>query len=254
MKTRALVVAAAGIALLAGCGAPAAEPTDDAFSGTVTVLAAASLTGSLDELAARFEEAHPGVDVVISYGGSSALAEQIVSGSPADVFFSANESTMATVTDAGLAVAPEVLLTNVLEIAVPAGNPGGVSGLADFANPELTIALCDPAVPCGSAAQKLFAATGITPAADTLEEDVKAALTKVALGEVDAALVYVTDVRAAGADVEGIEVPEAAQAINRYPISLLADAGNPVAAEAFVDFVGSAEGLKVFTDAGFGTP
>ena len=250
---RIALIAVAGIALLAGCGAPAAAPGGDALSGTVTVLAAASLTESLDELAARFEEAHPGVDVLISYGGSAALAEQIVSGSPADVFFSANESTMATVTDAGLAVDPEVLLTNALQIAVPAGNPGGVSGLADFATSELTIAVCDPSVPCGSAAEKLFAAAGVTPAVDTLEEDVRAALTKVALGEVDAALVYVTDVRAAGDAVEGIEVPEASQAINRYPISLLAGAGDPVAARAFIDFVGSSAGLKVFADAGFGT-
>jgi len=253
-----IALALAGILLLAGCAAPAARPgslsTPDTLSGTVTILAAASLTASLDELATAFEEAHPDVDVVLSYGGSSALAEQIVSGSPADVFFSANESTMQTVTDAGLTVDPEVLLTNVLEIAVPAGNPGGVTGLDDFADADLTIALCDPAVPCGSAAQKLFAATGITPSVDTLEEDVKAALTKVALGEVDAALVYVTDVIAAGDDVEGIEVPGAERAINRYPISLLADAPNPEAAQAFIDFVASADGIRVFTDAGFGTP
>jgi molybdate transport system substrate-binding protein len=249
------LIAAAGIALLAGCAAPAAETTDpDTLSGTVTVLAAASLTESLDELAARFEEAHPNVDVVVSYGGSSALAEQIVSGSPADIFFSANASTMTTVTEAGLTVDPEVLLTNVLEIAVPAGNPGGVTGLADFANAGLTLALCDPAVPCGSAAEKLFAAIDITPSVDTLEEDVKAALTKVALGEVDAALVYVTDVIAAGDDVEGIAVPEAGDAVNDYPISLLAGARSPAAAQAFIDFVRSAEGIEVFRDAGFGIP
>jgi len=250
-----LIAAAAGIALLAGCAAPTPEATaPDTLSGTITILAAASLTESLDELAARFEAAHPDVDVVISYGGSSALAEQIISGSPADIFFSANESTMTTVTDAGLTVDPTVLLTNVLEIAVPAGNPGGVTGLADFADADLTIALCDPAVPCGSAAEKLFAATGITPSVDTLEEDVKAALTKVALGEVDAALVYVTDVKAAGDEVEGIEVPEAAEAVNAYPISLLTDAADADLAQAFIDFVSSAEGLEVFTDAGFGTP
>jgi molybdate transport system substrate-binding protein len=253
--TRPTLIAVAGVVLLAGCAGPAPEAIEpDTLTGTVTILAAASLTESLDELAAAFEDAHPDVDVVISYGGSSALAEQIVSGSPADIFFSANESTMTTVTDAGLTVAPTVLLTNVLEIAVPAGNPGGVTGLADFANPDLTIALCDPTVPCGSAAAKLFAATRITPSADTLEEDVKAALTKVSLGEVDAALVYVTDVIAAGDEVEGIEVPEAADVVNAYPISLLTDARNPEAAQAFADFVGSAEGLAVFTDAGFGTP
>jgi molybdate transport system substrate-binding protein len=248
------LAAAAGVLLLAGCSAGPSEPPSDPVRGTVTVLAAASLSGPLDQVAADFERAHPDVDVVISYGGSSALAEQIVSGAPADLFFSANESTMATVSEAGLTVDPQVLLTNVLEIAVPAGNPGGVTGLADFADPELVLALCDPAVPCGSAAEKLFEATGITPQVDTLEEDVKAALTKVRLGEADAALVYVTDVIAAGDDVEGIAVPEAFEVVNRYPIALLTDAPNPVAAQALLDFVRSAAGRKVFTDAGFGTP
>ncbi len=250
MKTFATLAA---LLVLAGCTTPAGTAEPGAPSGTLTVLAAASLTESLDELAARFEQAHPGVDVVISYGGSSALAEQIVSGAPADIFFSADESTMSTVTDAGLTVSPEVLLTNVLAIAVPPGNPGEVTGLADFADPDRTIALCDPAVPCGSAAEKLFELTGITPSADTLEADVKAALTKVSLGEVDAALVYATDVIAAADDVVGIAVPEAAGAVNDYPISLLTGAADPDLAQAFIDFVSSADGLQVFADAGFAT-
>ena len=257
MKRLPFAAAALGVALLAGCSTPAPDPTAtvDPLSGTVTVLAAASLTDSLDAVAAEFEAAHPNVDVVISYGGSSALAEQIVSGSPADVFFSANESTMKTVTDAGLTVEPIVVLTNILEIAVPPGNPAGITGLTDFANPDLLIALCDPAVPCGSAAVKLIDLVGVTPSVDTLEEDVKAVLTKVALGEVDAALVYVTDVIAADGDVDGIEVPEALQVINKYPISLLTDAPNPEAAQAFINYLIAGDGgIPTFVDAGFGAP
>lgn len=245
------LVAAVGIALLAGCSAPA--PASDGLTGTVTVLAAASLTGPLDEVATAFMTAHPGIDIVISYGGSSALAQQIVEGSPADVFFSANEPTMQTVADAGLAADSTVVLTNALEIAVPAGNPAGVDGIEDFANPALVIALCDPAVPCGSAAAKLLDLVGVTASVDTLEEDVRATLAKVALGEVDAALVYRTDVLAAGGDVDGIQVPEATQVINRYPISLLSDAPNPAAAQAFIDYLLSNGGTDVFTTAGFGT-
>lgn len=247
--TRLLTVGV-GILLLAGCSAPAV-PAGDVLSGTVTVLAAASLTETLDGLSGDFEAAHPGVEVVVSYGGSSALAAQIVAGAPADVFFSANESTMQTVVDAGLAVDPEVLLGNVLEIAVPAGNPGGVTGLADFADVDLAIALCDPAVPCGSAAVRLFELTGVAAAPDTLEEDVKAALAKVALGEVDAALVYRTDVLAAGPAVEGIEIPEAGQAVNSYPLTVLADAADPGLARAYVDFLRSAASVDVFVAAGF---
>jgi molybdate transport system substrate-binding protein len=248
---------AVGIVVLAGCStsgstAPDAEMTGT-MSGSVTVLAAASLSGPLDEAAAAFTNSHPEIDIVISYGGSSALAQQIVEGSPADVFFSANETTMQTVVDAGLAVDPTVVLTNTLEIAVPAGNPAGISGLDDFARPGLEIALCDPAVPCGSAAVELLDLVGVTASVDTLEEDVRATLAKVALGEVDAALVYRTDVLAAGDAVEGIEVPEATQVINRYPIALLADAPNSSAARAFMDFLLSSGGTDVFTAAGFGT-
>lgn len=259
MRIRSLIVPlAASALLLAGCASPTPEVEDttpaSTLEGTVTVLAAASLTDVFDDLAAQFMEANPDVEVVMSYGGSSALAEQIVSGSPADVFASANESTMTTVDDAGLAVDPVVFTTNVLELAVPAGNPGGVAGLADLADPELTIALCDPAVPCGSAAQKLLDQEGIVASVDTLEEDVRAALTKVALGEADAALVYRTDVISAGEEVESIVIPEAASAVNNYPISLLVDAPNAKAAQAFIDFVLGEVGRKALTDAGFGAP
>lgn len=242
-----LIAVAAGIVVLAGC---AAAPE----TRTVTVLAAASLTDALDEASADFMAEHPDVEIVVSYGGSSALAEQIVSGAPADVFFAANEATMQTVVDASLAVDPEVLLTNTLQLVVPAGNPGDVDSLADLADGGLVVALCDPSVPCGSAAAQLLDRAGVTASVDTYEDDVRAALTKVALGEVDAALVYRTDVAAAGDAVEGIEIPEAASVVNRYPVALLADAADPDAAQEFIDFLRSAAGREVFERAGFVAP
>jgi molybdate transport system substrate-binding protein len=248
MHTRVLVVAA-GVALLAGCSTPAPAPENE--TSTVTVLAAASLADALDEAAAAFGADHPAIEIVVSHGGSSALAEQIVSGAPADVFFAANEQTMQTVVDAGLAVDPEVLLANTLELVVPAGNPGDVHGLAD---PGLLVALCDPSVPCGSAAAELLDRAGVTASVDTFEDDVRAALTKVALGEVDAALVYRTDVAAGGDAVEGIEIPEAALVVNRYPLALLADAPNPDAARVFIAYLRSPEGRGVFERAGFIAP
>jgi molybdate transport system substrate-binding protein len=142
----------------------------------------------------------------------------------------------------------------VLEIAVPKGNPGKVTGLADFGNADLTLAICAADVPCGAAAAAVFADAGISAQPDTEEEDVKAALTKVQLGEVDAALVYATDVQAAGSDVEGIEFPEAEQEVNDYPICVLAAAPNPEAAQAFVDLVNSDAGQQALTDAGFRAP
>jgi molybdate transport system substrate-binding protein len=150
--------------------------------------------------------------------------------------------------------APTLFATNVLEIAVPPGNPGGVSGLADLADPAKRIALCASEVPCGVAAGKAFDAAGLTAAPDTLEPDVKAALTAVQLGEVDAALVYKTDVQAAGDSVEGIEFPESEDTLTGYPICTMTDAPNPAGALAFVQLVTSDAGRKALTAAGFRLP
>ena len=247
--------------LLAGCGAADTAPSaaagaggSDDVTGTVTVFAAASLTGAFTEIGEQFEADHPGVTVVFSFGASSGLAQQVVAGAPADVFAAASPATMQVVTDAGDAADPQVFVRNRLQIAVPPDNPGGVTGLADFGRSELTLALCAEEVPCGAAAAKVFTATGIQPAPDTLEQDVKAALSKVVLGEVDAALVYRTDVLAAGTDVRGLSFPEADQAVNDYPLVALSGAPNPAAADAFVAHVLSDEGQQVLADAGFDRP
>lgn len=244
-----MVVLALALTACGSAGPPQADPAD-----TVTVFAAASLTEAFTQLGSQFEAAHPGTTVTFSFAGSSALAQQILAGAPADVFAAASPSTMQLVVDAGDATAPQVFARNQLEIAVPAGNPGRVTGLADFATPSLTIALCAPQVPCGAAAAKAFAAVGVTPAPDTLEPDVKAALAKVSLGEVDAALVYRTDVRAAGDRVTGIPFSGAAQASNAYPVATLAQAPHPQAAAAFAAFVLSPQAQRVLASVGFDRP
>jgi len=223
-------------------------------TGPVVVFAAASLTGAFGQIGADFQSANPGTTVTYNFGASSALAQQIVAGAPADVFAAASPATMRTVTDAGDAADPRVFVRNRLQIAVPPDNPGKVTGLADFAKPQLKIALCAAAVPCGAATTTVFAATGLQAAPDTLEQDVKAALSKVQLGEVDAALVYRTDVLAAGDKVKGIAFPEADQAVNDYPVVTLTDAPNSAAAQAFVAYVLSSEGQQVLADAGFDSP
>jgi molybdate transport system substrate-binding protein len=259
-------VAAGSVALvtasmLAGCassgGSAASSPSPneaDAAPTMVTVFAAASLTEAFDTLATRFEAEHPNVDVVLSFGGSAGLAQQVVEGAPVDVFASAAPPPMRALADAGLAVDPVVFATNTLELAVPAGNPAGITGLGDLANPDLRIALCDPSVPCGAASEELLAQDGVTASPDTLESDVKAVLTKVSLGEVDAALVYRTDVLSAGDEVEGIELPGAASVVNRYPIAALAEAADAETAADFVAFVTGAAGRQVLAEAGFGAP
>ncbi len=243
------------LSAVAGCGGGSDGSGTNGPSGKVVVLAASSLTESFTALGKAFEAEHPGTTVSFSFAASSELATQIEQGAPADVFASASPATMAQVSDAGdTAGQPVTFVRNTLEIAVPAGNPAKVTGLADFAKKDLTIALCAPEVPCGAAADKVFAAAKVTPAPDTLEADVKATLAKVTLGEVDAALVYKTDVIAAGDKVEGIDFPEAAGAVNDYPIAVLKDARKPAPAQAFVDLVLSAAGQKVLSEAGFQLP
>ncbi len=246
---------------LAGCAAepgsrPDASSPTDAAPATLTVFAAASVAEAFEEIADGFEARHPHLEVVVNSGGSGALAQQIVAGAPADVFASAAEPPMQQVVDAGLADAPTEFATNTLELVVPAGNPAGVSGLDDLDRPELRVALCDASVPCGEASALLLERSGLTAAPDTLESDVKAVLTKVMLGEVDAALVYRTDVIAAGAAVEGIEVTGAASVVNRYPIAAMTEAASSDAAAAadFVAFVTGPEGRAVLDAAGFGAP
>ena len=247
--------------VLAGCGgsssaaSSARSSSADAVTGSLTVFAAASLTGVFGDLGKQLEEEHPGLTVRFNFAGSQALAAQLTQGAPADVFASANQAQMDVVTKAGLQAAePTTFTENVLEIAVPTGNPGKVTGLADFARSDLTLAVCAPDVPCGAAAAQVFTAAGVTARPDSEEEDVKAALTKVQLGEVDAALVYATDVEAAGSKVEGIEFPEAEEAVNTYPITTLEGAPNPAAAKAFEELVESPAGQQALEAAGFRAP
>jgi len=225
------------------------------ISGNLTVLAAASLTETFRTLAAAFEAANPGVHVTFSFGASSTLAQQIVAKAPADVFAAASPATMKTVTDAGDAAGTSrVFVRNTLEIAVPPDNPGQVNGLADLAKSGLKLGVCALAVPCGAAAQKVFQAANITPNVASYEQDVKGVLTKVAAGELDAGLVYRTDVKSAGDKVKGIEFPEAAAAINDYPIVALTTAANPAAAAAWVEFVTGPQARQILQDAGFQLP
>jgi molybdate transport system substrate-binding protein len=259
-RMRAVLVAAAALLTVgvSGCGSntPAAPPSasSNGVTGTVNVFAAASLTEAFTQIGKDFEAANPGSKVTFNFAGSSALATQIDQGAPADVFAAASPATMKMVTDAGNADGtPVVFVKNQLVIAVGKGNPKGITGLSDLTKPDLKVALCAVEVPCGAAAKKALDAAKVTLKPVTLEQDVKAALSKVKLGEVDAALVYRTDVKAAAADVDGIEFPESAGAVNDYPIAVLKNSANKPAAQAFLAYV-QAQGKAVLTAAGFQAP
>ncbi|WP_434743861.1 molybdate ABC transporter substrate-binding protein [Micromonospora sp. SH-82] len=253
----ALITAA--LLAVAGCGTtdrPGGDRDGTTVTGTVTVFAAASLTSAFTTIGTQFEAAHPGVVVRFNFAGSSGLATQITEGAPADVFAAADPATMARVTEAGAAEGPPTtFVRNQLVVAVAPGNPKRITGLADLTRPDVQVALCAEQVPCGAAARRALAAADVDVevTAVTLERDVKGALAKVTLGEVDAALVYRTDVRAAE-KVDGVEFPESGAAINDYPIVGLADAPNPTGAREFVAYVLSEPGRTVLTRAGFQTP
>jgi len=223
-------------------------------SGTVNVFAAASLKEAFTKIGKQFEAAHPGVNLAFNFGPSSGLATQITQGAPADVFASASTKNMDQVVTAGEAASPVNFAGNVMEVAVPAKNRAGITQLSDLARSGVKVALCQPAVPCGAAAGKVFTKARLTVTPVSLEVDVKAVLTKVTLGEVDAGVVYVTDVRAAGERVKGIKIPNAVNASTQYPIATLTMAPNKVAAQAFTDYVLSAAGAGVLTSTGFTNP
>ncbi|WP_433686140.1 molybdate ABC transporter substrate-binding protein [Micromonospora carbonacea] len=256
--TRTALAGAFALALaLAGCAGGADQPGEggDGVRGPVTVLAAASLTEAFTRLGDEFEAAHPGATVTFGFAGSAALATQANQGAPADVFAAASPATMRPVTVAGNAAdAPATFARNQLVIAVPEGNPGRVGALADLTRPGVKVALCAEQVPCGAAARTALAAAGVALTPVTLESDVKGALAKVRLGEVDAALVYRTDATASASQVDAVEFPESARAVNDYPIVVLRQAGNPTAARAFVAYVLSERGRAALAAAGFQPP
>ncbi len=238
-------------AAAAGGGSASSSPS---VTGTITVFAAASLTEAFTTLGTQFRQKHPGTTVKFDFGASSTLAQQIDQGAPADVFASAATSNMQQVLSAGGASSPTNFVKNVMEIAVPPGNPAKVGAVADLGKPGVKVALCQPQVPCGATAQKVFTNAGVKVTPVTLEADVKSTLTKVETGEVDAGVVYVTDVRSAGSKVKGVEIPSDVNASTEYPIAPLTKASNSSGAQAFVQYVLSPAGQGVLTQDGFEKP
>lgn len=254
---RALIgLAAAAAMVLAGCGSStddAADSSADELSGTLIVFAAASLKATFDQIRTAYMDQNPGVEFPeIFYDGSSTLVEQIKEGAPADVFASADQNNMDKVTD--LVTGRVDFATNSLQIAVAPGNPNGISSLADIAADGIVTVICAPEVPCGAASHRALDAAGVTLVPASEEQNVKAVLTKVASGDADAGLVYATDVNSAGGDVDGIDFPEAADAVNVYPIAIVSESANQAAGQAFIDLVTGAEGQQVLASVGFGTP
>jgi molybdate transport system substrate-binding protein len=236
--------------LVVSCGS-----SDSSSSGDITVFAAASLTAAFTELGDAFTVDNPGTEVTLSFAGSSDLVAQIIEGAPVDVFASADLANMTKLSTAGLdGDDPVVFASNVAEIIVEPGNPKGITGLADLADEDLVVVQCAPEVPCGAYAEKIFANAGVMVTPASFEENVKAVVTKVTLGEADAGIVYRTDVIAAGDRAGGVVISDDVNVVAEYPIVLTADAANPDEARAFIDFVRSAAGQAILAKFGFSSP
>jgi molybdate transport system substrate-binding protein len=261
---RRFAVIAAGLAAVAvaGCSSSgsgsspssASSSPSAASTGTITVFAAASLMGTFTQLGTQFEAAHPGDTVKFSFGPSSGLSTQITSGAPADVFASAAPANMDTVVSAGDAANPQDFAKNTMEVATPPNNPGKVDSVTDLAKKSVKVALCQPQVPCGVVAAEVFKNASIKVKPVTLQPDVKSVLTQVETGNVDAGMVYVTDVMAAGPKVKGVSIPASDNASTLYPIATISDSKHKSIAQAFVAYVLSPAGQQVLTAAGFQKP
>jgi molybdate transport system substrate-binding protein len=252
VTTRVLGLASITAVTLAACSS--SSSSSPARPGSITVFAASSLKEAFTTLGQQFEAANPGTKVTFSFGASSTLATQITSGAPADVFASASPKNMTQVVSAGYATGSTNFVKNVMEIAVPPANPGHATGVADLGKSSVKVALCQPQVPCGTVAAKVFANAKVTVKPVTLQPDVKSVLTQVELGNVDAGVVYVTDVNAAGAKVKGIAIPDSVNASTEYPIAALSHSASLTLAQAFEAYVLSDAGQAVLTADKFEQP
>jgi molybdate transport system substrate-binding protein len=247
------------VIVLAGCGSSGsgggnggAGGGGEEQGGTLTIFAASSLTDAFGQLGKTFEQQNSGTTVKTSFGASSDLLAQIQQGAPADVFASADIPNMDKVKD--LVGTPQNFASNLLQIVVEKGNPKGVKGLEGLANPDLKVVLAAPEVPAGKYAQQALAKAKVTVKPVSQEDNVKAVVTKVSLGEADAGIVYVTDVTAGGDKVEGVDIPEELNVVATYPIATVKASKAQDKAQAFMDLVLSAQGQQVLKQYGFLPP
>ncbi|CDP89542.1 molybdenum ABC transporter periplasmic molybdate-binding protein [Mycolicibacterium farcinogenes] len=253
VRTLALALSVvAATALIAGCDSAGSTTAE---GESITVFAAASLKSAFTEIGEQFETNNPGSSVEFSFAGSSDLVTQLTQGADADVFASADVRNMDRAVAAGLVEgAPVDFASNTLTIVVAPGNPKGIKSFADLTKPGVSVVVCAPPVPCGGATEKVEKATGVTLAPVSEETSVTDVLGKVTSGQADAGLVYLTDAAGAKDKVASVAVPEAAQAVNTYPIAVLKDSGHAQLAQRFVELVTGEAGQKALAKAGFAKP
>lgn len=246
---------------LAACGDDAGSATATSATsgpsalpkatGDLTVFAAASLTEAFTDLQGSLRSSDPDLSLTYSFAGSGTLVTQVQQGAPADVVATADKASMQKLVDAGLVEQPTIFAGNELEILVAPGNPLGIERLQDLAGSDVKVVLGDETVPAGRYAAQILGAAGVNVQPVSKETDVKAAVAKVTSGEADATIVYVTDVRAAGAKATGVVIPAADNVVASYPIAVVAATKHHAAAAAFINEVVSGDGQKALRARGF---
>ena len=255
MRLRAGCALALTAALVAGACSTSSTGVDTPVAGDVTVFAGSSLVDAFGRIGDEMKKANPKARFTFNFGSSSTLATQITNGAPADVFASADEANMQKIVDAGLTDgAPTGFASNRLEIAVAAGNPKKIAGLTDLARPDVVLVLAAPTVPAGKYALEALSKAGVTAKPVSQEVDVRAVLNKVGLGEADAGIVYVTDVKSAAGRVTGVVIPEQHQVVARYPVAVVKDSKNAQLAHRFIEYLVSPAGQNVLAEFGFSKP
>jgi molybdate transport system substrate-binding protein len=250
MGLRAFSLLASAV-LLAACGG-SASPSNGSLSGSISVFAAASLTDSFKALGTAFQSAHPDTTVQLNFAGSPTLVTQIEQGAASDVFASADTTNMDKLkADGFTAGSPQVFAHNKLEIVVALANPKGITSLADLAKPGVIYITAAPTVPAGKYALQILASAGVKVTPKSLETDVKSVVSKIELGEADAGIVYVTDVKAAGSKVTGVPIPDSVNVIATYPIGAVKGSKSSNLGGAFISYVLSADGQATLQSFGF---
>ncbi|OBK64596.1 molybdate ABC transporter substrate-binding protein [Mycobacterium sp. 1165178.9] len=258
MRRIGILAAAVSTVLLAGligCSPKSPSSQTSPAPGKIMVFAAASLKPAFTQISQQFKNQNPGIGVDFEFAGSSDLATQLTQGATADVFASADTAQMDKVSKAGLLSGnPTNFASNTLVIVTAPGNPKTINSFADLAKPGLNVVICQQPVPCGAATQRVEDSAGVRLHPVSEELSVTDALNKVTSGQADAALVYVTDAKSAGNKVATVNFPEAAGAVNVYPIGVLKKAPMAAPAQKFVDLVTSPTGQQILVQAGFAKP
>lgn len=243
------------VLIAVACGSGPDTDSSSTAPERLSVFAASSLRDAFLAVGDAFMAMNPNVSITFNFAASSELVTQIANGAPADVVATSDTSIMSRLTSGGsLRNEPVVFTTNRLMIIVGAGNPKNITDVSALSDPDLVVIACAPEVPCGAYARTVLDNAEVSVTFKSLEENVKAVVSKVILGEADAGIVYVTDVLGSGAEAEGVEIPEEFNVTAEYPVAITTNAGDPAAAQAFVDFLVSDEGRSVLESFGFVSP